>query len=76
MIVSQRGQAAGDAAANVRCVTETGALFATWASRLECKAAVVRPDRYVFGVANNAAQLNRLVGAVGEHVLGTHGVPV
>jgi hypothetical protein len=30
---------------------------------------VVRPDRYVFGMANNAVELNRLVVDVGRLVL-------
>jgi len=31
---------------------------------------VVRPDRYVFGAANDAEQLNCLVAAVARRVLG------
>jgi hypothetical protein len=32
-------------------------------------AVVARPDRYVFGMANDAAELNRLVVDVGRYVL-------
>jgi hypothetical protein len=33
-------------------------------------AALVRPDRYVFGIAANAAELNRLVAALGRQIFG------
>jgi 3-(3-hydroxy-phenyl)propionate hydroxylase len=56
---------------DVQHLAETDALFAAWMSQHGCAAAVVRPDRYVFGTANDAAQLNRLVAAVGRHVLVT-----
>ena len=39
-------------------------------SRHGCAAVVVRPDRYVFGAADDAATLNRLVQQVARHVLG------
>jgi 3-(3-hydroxy-phenyl)propionate hydroxylase len=50
-------------------LAETDALFADWMSQLGCAAVVVRPDRYVFGTASDASQLNRLVAAVGRQVL-------
>jgi 3-(3-hydroxy-phenyl)propionate hydroxylase len=50
-------------------LAETAGLFAGWMAQHGCAAVVVRPDRYVFGTANDAAQLNRLVAAVGRHVL-------
>lgn len=56
---------------DVRYLVETDALFVTWMSQHNCAAVVVRPDRYVFGTANDAMQLNRLVAAVGRHVLRT-----
>jgi 3-(3-hydroxy-phenyl)propionate hydroxylase len=59
----------GPAGHDVQHLTETDDLFAAWMSRNGCAAVVVRPDRYVFGMANDAAQLNRLVAAVGRHVL-------
>jgi len=40
--------------------------------RMGCAAVVVRPDRYVFGAAADAAALNRMVAALAEHVLGKH----
>jgi 3-(3-hydroxy-phenyl)propionate hydroxylase len=53
----------------VRYLSEADSLFAAWMQQLDCSAVVVRPDRYVFGAARDAAQLNRLVAAVGRHVL-------
>jgi 3-(3-hydroxy-phenyl)propionate hydroxylase len=55
---------------DVQHLAETDTLFAGWMSQLGCAAAVVRPDRYVFGTASDAAQLNRLVAAVVRHVFG------
>jgi len=59
-------RAAGD---EVRYVVRADGLFPAWMMQHGCAAAVVRPDRYVFGAANDAAQLNRLVSAVGQQVL-------
>jgi 3-(3-hydroxy-phenyl)propionate hydroxylase len=53
---------------DIQSLMETDGLFAAWMAQHECAAVVVRPDRYVFGMANDAAQLNRLVAAVGRHV--------
>jgi len=54
---------------DVQVLFETDALFAIWMEHHGCAAVVVRPDHYVFGMANDAQQLNRLVEAVGKHVL-------
>jgi 3-(3-hydroxy-phenyl)propionate hydroxylase len=62
---AQPQSVAGD---DVQYLAETDALFAEWMSQHGCAAVVVRPDRYVFGTAGDAAQLNRLVAAVGRHV--------
>jgi 3-(3-hydroxy-phenyl)propionate hydroxylase len=51
---------------NIQYLAETDSLFAAWMSQLECAAVVVRPDRYVFGTASDAAQLNRLIASVGR----------
>jgi 3-(3-hydroxy-phenyl)propionate hydroxylase len=56
------------ASGEVQYVAETETLFADWMSQMRCAAVVVRPDRYVFGMAADAQQLNRLVAAVGKHV--------
>ena len=45
----------------VLTVLETEALFAHWLKASGVAAVVVRPDRYVFGGAENAADLNSLV---------------
>ena len=50
---------------------EADDLFSGWMRQQDCAAVVVRPDRYVFGMANDAAQLNRLVTAVARHLLGS-----
>jgi hypothetical protein len=59
------------ASGEVQYFEETDTLFAGWMSQMGCAAVVVRPDRYVFGMAADAQQLNRLVAAVGGHVFGT-----
>ncbi len=53
----------------VLCVEETGSLFSEWAAEHGVAAVVVRPDRYVFGAARDAHQLNRLVRAVVRQVI-------
>jgi 3-(3-hydroxy-phenyl)propionate hydroxylase len=62
----QRDDFAGN---DIRYLVEADDLFAAWMSQHGCAAVVVRPDRYVFGTANDGVQLNRLVAAVGRHVL-------
>ena len=59
----------GVAGGDIQYLVETDALFAAWMSQHSGAAVVVRPDRYAFGMANDAAQLNRLIAAVGRHVL-------
>jgi 3-(3-hydroxy-phenyl)propionate hydroxylase len=63
----------GAADPDVQFFVETDSLFADWMAQQDCSAVVVRPDRYVFGVASNAAQLNRLVSEVGRRVKGERG---
>ena len=41
---------------------EENRLFSDWLSSSGALAVVVRPDRYVYGAADNADQLNDLVG--------------
>jgi len=55
---------------DVQNLEETDGLFAGWMRQHGCAVVVVRPDRYVFGTVNDAVQLNRLVAALGRHVLG------
>ncbi|MGP0090232.1 MAG: bifunctional 3-(3-hydroxy-phenyl)propionate/3-hydroxycinnamic acid hydroxylase [Xanthobacteraceae bacterium] len=54
----------------VRHLAETDGLFTDWMARQAGAAALVRPDRTVFGVADNAAELNRLVAALGQQIFG------
>jgi 3-(3-hydroxy-phenyl)propionate hydroxylase len=54
---------------DIQYLVETDCLFAEWMAKLDSAAVVVRPDRYVFGAANDAEQLNRLIASVGKHVL-------
>jgi 3-(3-hydroxy-phenyl)propionate hydroxylase len=56
---------------HVRYLAQADDLFSGWMAQQDCAAVVVRPDRYVFGMASDAAQLNRLVAAVGRHLLGS-----
>lgn len=61
---------AGDVAEGVLILTERDELYAQWMQRHSCAAVIVRPDRYVFGVAADAAGLNRLVDLVEDHMFG------
>jgi 3-(3-hydroxy-phenyl)propionate hydroxylase len=45
-------------------------LFANWLRETGAMAAVVRPDRYVYGVAGSAPDLARLVGELGGALFG------
>ena len=42
-------------------MVERDGLFADWMRQHGVSAAIVRPDRYVFGAAHSAEQLNMLV---------------
>ncbi|HEY4373236.1 MAG TPA: bifunctional 3-(3-hydroxy-phenyl)propionate/3-hydroxycinnamic acid hydroxylase [Burkholderiales bacterium] len=41
--------------------SETEGVLAAWFARHQCRAALVRPDHYVYGVASNEAQLRALL---------------
>jgi 3-(3-hydroxy-phenyl)propionate hydroxylase len=49
------------ASPNVVLLTEQDALFANWLAETGAVAAVVRPDRYVYGVARTATDLQHLL---------------
>ena len=45
-------------------VRETEGVVAAWFERFGCKAAIVRPDHYVYGVADDATQLASRLSAL------------
>jgi 3-(3-hydroxy-phenyl)propionate hydroxylase len=49
-------------APDITALTASGDLFADWLAETGAMAAVVRPDRYVYGLARTPAELARLVG--------------
>ena len=67
--VEQSGRPGEASEDDIQILVEADTLFATWMAQHRCAAVVVRPDRYVFGMASDADQLNRLVAAVSTHVL-------
>jgi 3-(3-hydroxy-phenyl)propionate hydroxylase len=59
-IVPEGGVARGDAAEAPSC--ELDGVVARWFETYACRAVVVRPDHYVYGVADSAASLAELTG--------------
>src|SRR5262249_24533288 len=47
--------------AGVRAFTETASIYADWAAANRARIAVVRPDRYVYGLASDADGLARIL---------------
>ena len=47
-------------------VTERDGIFSAWMNSLGAKVALVRPDRYVYGTANNPVELRQIVGQLGR----------
>ncbi|MGE5148390.1 MAG: bifunctional 3-(3-hydroxy-phenyl)propionate/3-hydroxycinnamic acid hydroxylase [Candidatus Eiseniibacteriota bacterium] len=70
LVVRQPGDAAAPHGADVRDLVETEGLFAGWAREQGCAAVLVRPDRYVYGLAGDAAALNRLVAEAHDQIFG------
>jgi 3-(3-hydroxy-phenyl)propionate hydroxylase len=56
------GPTAGDA------LTEEDGVLAAWFDRHDCRAAIVRPDHYVFGVAADASALGKLLAELAERL--------
>jgi 3-(3-hydroxy-phenyl)propionate hydroxylase len=52
----------------VRHLSECGTMFADWMASLDVAAVVARPDRYVYGVARTAGELNRLVEGLAQQI--------
>ena len=57
-------------AAAALAVAEDGTVFADWLAAHEVTAAVVRPDRYVFGAAAAPGELSRLLAALETDLVG------
>ena len=60
----QDAAAAAPAAASDRIAIELDGVMAGWFDRHDCRAAIVRPDHYVFGVARDMAALVGMLGAL------------
>jgi 3-(3-hydroxy-phenyl)propionate hydroxylase len=61
--------ATGDAGGIYR-FSERGGLFADWMAAQGAATIVVRPDRYVYGTARNAGELNRMIEGLGRQIFG------
>jgi 3-(3-hydroxy-phenyl)propionate hydroxylase len=51
-------------------LAEQGDLFAGWMTQHGAAAVVVRPDRYVYGVARDRDALNRMMETLGRQIFG------
>jgi 3-(3-hydroxy-phenyl)propionate hydroxylase len=54
----------------VHRLAERGRLFADWLARQGGGAVVVRPDRYVYGIARDRDELNRMIATLGAQIFG------
>jgi 3-(3-hydroxy-phenyl)propionate hydroxylase len=57
-------------------VVETGSLLCDWMRSFERGVAVVRPDKYVFGIATDPQQLDHMVGAISSALRNRSAVPL
>jgi len=55
---------------DIRVAAERGRLLADWMARAGAAAVVVRPDRYVYGIASDATALNRQIAGLGAQLFG------
>lgn len=69
LVISPSAAPAG-ASSSMRWFVESDGLFTGWASAHDCKAAIVRPDKYVYGVASDPQGLMRLLHALAGALLG------
>ncbi|HEX7924372.1 MAG TPA: hypothetical protein VF583_25660 [Bradyrhizobium sp.] len=60
VVITTSGESTG--ANGILSVVERDGLFADWMQQHGAAAVIVRPDRYVFGAAGSADELNMLVG--------------
>jgi 3-(3-hydroxy-phenyl)propionate hydroxylase len=70
VLQSSTDVASKSAATDFITLTAKDELFAQWLAETGATAAVVRPDRYVYGVARTPAELARLVGDLGRALAG------
>ena len=68
-VISQDDMTGGDHG-DVRRLRERGRLFADWMAQHGAAAVVARPDRYVYGIARDADDLNRLLEGLSRHIFG------
>jgi 3-(3-hydroxy-phenyl)propionate hydroxylase len=52
--------------AGILKVREDGTLFKDWIAKFGNGAAVVRPDKYVYGIANNSGQLRAMISSISQ----------
>jgi 3-(3-hydroxy-phenyl)propionate hydroxylase len=68
--VISRTPSEDEGAHDILRVTETDGLFESWMNTHGCAAVIVRPDRYVYGTANDAEQLNGQVHRLAQQIEG------
>jgi len=69
-VVIARAGGADAATGGVCRLHERGSLFADWMMLHGAAAVVARPDRYVYGIARDADELNRMIEGLGRQIFG------
>jgi 3-(3-hydroxy-phenyl)propionate hydroxylase len=62
------GPSGAGEAGGIRRFSERGSLFADWMARHGAAAVVARPDRYIYGIARDAGELNRMIEGLGQQI--------
>jgi 3-(3-hydroxy-phenyl)propionate hydroxylase len=70
VVIGQIGEEQAARHDGLRHLAERGRLFVDWLARHGATAAIVRPDRYLYGIARDRDGLNRLVETLGEQIFG------
>ena len=68
--IDTAGRPASSEGANTLKLSETDGLFAGWQKSTGFKAALVRPDRYLYGGAQDAGEAARLVESLAGAMFG------